>query len=295
MKVSVVIPAYNAERYIEQCIKSCIIQEEVGQIIVVNDGSKDTTESLLRKIQLTDNRIVILHHQNYVNKGAGPSRNLGIKYATCDLINFLDADDFYYPNRFVNTIDYLKNNVIDGIFESIDVLQEAEFPYAYPLNKYHFDSMVTEAHALEAMIDSQQGTPILIGFTFKSRFLKDNHILCLDLKRAQELNILYEACIYGEIRLLSTSAVGCHRLHANNAILNSNQGKKDLVEFYKIWLHKIINHDLGTKVNRYFFIQFLHFRPILNKLNSRLIRNCLKIPIAIWTLIKHPNLIAKLL
>ena len=59
MKVSVIIPVFNAVSYIEVCVRSCMIQTEVGQIIIVNDGSTDGSLSIIKHLASLDNRIEI--------------------------------------------------------------------------------------------------------------------------------------------------------------------------------------------------------------------------------------------
>lgn len=89
--VSIVIPAYNAERYIEKSIKSCINQTYKNiEIIVVNDGSTDNTVKIAQTISRQDNRIKIISTEN---GGVSKARNIGILNSTGEYLTFLDADD----------------------------------------------------------------------------------------------------------------------------------------------------------------------------------------------------------
>ena len=90
-KVTVVVPVYNAAKYLKECVKS--IQEQTYtniEIILVDDGSKDSSPQLCDTLQETDNRIKVIHKEN---EGAGKSRNRGIEVATGDYILFVDSDD----------------------------------------------------------------------------------------------------------------------------------------------------------------------------------------------------------
>ena len=80
--VSVIIPVYNCESFIEKAIESVLLQPEVFEIIVVNDGSTDDSLSLIEALQKEDDRIKIYHHKNAENKGRSATRNLGIQKAT---------------------------------------------------------------------------------------------------------------------------------------------------------------------------------------------------------------------
>ena len=91
VKVSVIIPVYNVEKYIEQCIKSVVNQtlKEI-EIIIVNDGTKDNSIKKIEKY-LSDPRIVLINKEN---GGLSSARNAGMKVAKGEYISFIDSDDF---------------------------------------------------------------------------------------------------------------------------------------------------------------------------------------------------------
>jgi glycosyltransferase involved in cell wall biosynthesis len=93
--VSVIIPAYNAEEYILQCVNSVIEQTYFNlEIIIVNDGSTDKTLQLIQT--LDDKRIVLINQEN---RGSSSARNSGIVRAAGEYFQFLDADDVLSPNK----------------------------------------------------------------------------------------------------------------------------------------------------------------------------------------------------
>ena len=97
-KVSVVIPVYNVEKYLEECIKS--IQNQTLkelEIICVNDGSPDGSLAILERLAKDDDRIVIINQEN---AGAGAARNNGVKHARGKYIGFVDSDDSIEPNMY---------------------------------------------------------------------------------------------------------------------------------------------------------------------------------------------------
>ena len=110
-KVSVIIPCYNTEKYIEKCINSVINQTYKNiEIIVINDNSKDNTLKILNKYKYK-NKIKIIN--NKINRGVGYSRNIGIKKATGDYILFIDSDDFLNTkNDIYNMVKEIKDNDI---------------------------------------------------------------------------------------------------------------------------------------------------------------------------------------
>lgn len=94
-KISVVIPLYNKGFIISETLESVLVQTFTDfEIVIVNDGSTDNSFEIVS--QYTDNRIRLYNQEN---KGAAAARNLGIEKATGELIAFLDADDYWYPNH----------------------------------------------------------------------------------------------------------------------------------------------------------------------------------------------------
>ena len=91
-KISIIIPVYNAEKYLRKCLDSVINQtlKEI-EIICINDGSTDLSLSILKKYATCDNRIKIINQEN---QGVAIARNNGLKYATGEYIGYVDSDDY---------------------------------------------------------------------------------------------------------------------------------------------------------------------------------------------------------
>lgn len=122
MKISFIIPVYNAEKYIEKCINSIICQgleQGTFEIIAVNDGSTDKSLSLLTALKEKVPQLSII---NKANSGAGASRNAGIKASTGEIITFVDADDYIEENCLAGFIDIFDQNQLDLFcFETISI------------------------------------------------------------------------------------------------------------------------------------------------------------------------------
>ena len=92
-KVSIIIPVYNVEPYLKECLNSVINQSYKNiEIIIINDGSTDGSKKICETYANLDRRIIFIDNHN--NKGVSYSRNLGINYATGEYILFIDSDDF---------------------------------------------------------------------------------------------------------------------------------------------------------------------------------------------------------
>ena len=109
--VSIIIPVYNMEKSIEACVKSILVQDyENFEVILVNDGSKDNSLEVCKRISETDDRVHVVHTEN---RGSGPARNTGIERATGDYAYFPDADDYLEPNAISLLVDAISTDSCD--------------------------------------------------------------------------------------------------------------------------------------------------------------------------------------
>lgn len=97
-KISVIIPVYNTEEYLGRCLDSVIsnIYQNL-EIICINDGSIDNSLSILYEYEKKDNRIVVI---DIKNNGVSHARNIGLQYASGDIISFIDSDDWIHSHYF---------------------------------------------------------------------------------------------------------------------------------------------------------------------------------------------------
>lgn len=117
MSLSVIIPVYNAEAFLRECVQSVLQQPQVTEIILIEDGSPDDALSICKDFENQHEIVRLLRHPNGENRGAGASRNLGILNSTGDYIAFLDADDYYLDNRFKRDLEILESDKeVDGVY-----------------------------------------------------------------------------------------------------------------------------------------------------------------------------------
>lgn len=105
-KLSVIVPVYNAESFIERCVNSLTNQSYKNlEILLVDDGSRDNSLEKCRELAEKDARIKVFHKEN---GGASSARNFGLKQATGDYIGFCDADDFHDAETFETLIHIME-------------------------------------------------------------------------------------------------------------------------------------------------------------------------------------------
>lgn len=119
LNISVIIPVYNAGAFLKKAVESALHFEEVKEILLIEDCSTDNSLEICHRLVQEDPRIQLFQHSDKGNHGAGASRNLGLEKSTQDFVAFLDADDYYLPNRFEADKKLFKNEKIEGVFGAI--------------------------------------------------------------------------------------------------------------------------------------------------------------------------------
>ena len=134
--LSVIIPVYNAEKYIKDCITSIMRQTYDNlEVLLIDDGSSDKSGQICEQMSSCDNRISTVHIDN---KGVSFARNIGVSLAKGDYISFVDSDDQLAPNMFEALIDAS----MDG---SIDIIQCGYYfvsPNGNVLSEYSFEELI---------------------------------------------------------------------------------------------------------------------------------------------------------
>lgn len=120
--VSIIIPIYNAERYIKQCIDSVLTQTYRNlEVLAINDGSSDSTSQILDCLAIEDYRIRVIHK---MNSGVSDTRNQGLVLSQGEYVMFLDADDYWIDNSILDklvTVAVLHDlDVVRGEYVEVD-------------------------------------------------------------------------------------------------------------------------------------------------------------------------------
>ncbi|MBU5485766.1 glycosyltransferase [Clostridium sp. MSJ-11] len=123
MEISIIVPVYNVEKYLKECIDSLLDQDFKGQyeIVCVNDGSTDNSLEILKEYENINDKIVLV---NQKNKGLSGARNAGFKNSKGKYVMFLDSDDYLKNNKVLSLIyDEIEKNNLDFVI--------ADFEYDY--------------------------------------------------------------------------------------------------------------------------------------------------------------------
>jgi glycosyltransferase involved in cell wall biosynthesis len=120
LQCSVIIPVYNAAGYVRAAVESAIAQPETGEVILTEEASPDRSLDACQQLAAEYDRVRVLRHPDEKNHGTGASRNLGIRNARFDYISFLDADNYFLPERLsVAKTLFQEDSEIGGMYEAI--------------------------------------------------------------------------------------------------------------------------------------------------------------------------------
>lgn len=178
MKISVIIPVYNVSAYLEQCVRSVQIQTYRDvEIILVDDGSTDTSGSLCDRLVTEDEHVRVVHKQN---GGLSDARNVGLSYATGEYVLFLDSDDYYADCHLIaNLIEKIDHwNRPDAVlfcrvdwYENMSLLVK-EQPYEVEL----LNSIDKPIDCFDRLLKAQRFNMSACFQIIKRSVLVDNHI-----------------------------------------------------------------------------------------------------------------------
>ncbi len=275
MEISVVIPVYNAEKYVTRAVESALQQKECAEVILVEDRSPDNSFEVCKDLSDRFKKVFLYQHEKNQNKGAGPSRNLGAEKARFDYIAFLDADDFYLPGRFKKAAKLLSNDPhLDGIYEPVGCCFETEDArQRYFATHSKEVAMVTKKvepeELFECLIEGKNGYIHLDGLLIKKKAFFDAGMFP-PLKLHQDTVLMFKLSLLcrlapGEME----NPVSMRLLHMNNRITKPGidflQTRYLSFENLLTWM---IRHNIVKKKN---LVQarYYHFKYRLLKKKRR--------------------------
>lgn len=144
-KVTVIVPVYNVEEYLKECMQSILEQTYQNlEIILVDDGSTDSSGKICDEYQNKDSRIKVIHQEN---QGLSAARNTALKLATGDMIQFVDSDDFIAKNMIEDLVKIMKQNNADIIISSHYIYQDGkplESEYSNQIQVYDTNQAIAQ-------------------------------------------------------------------------------------------------------------------------------------------------------
>ncbi len=229
-KFTVIIPVYNVEMYLEDCLNSVINQDYQNlEIICVNDGSTDSCATILKKYASIDNRIAVFEQKN---KGLSATRNLGLQKATGKYCYFLDSDDMIKSNA-ISVMEYeMRTNHLDCLYFSGEVLDNetdkstVEAESKIWLRKNEVNVTRGRDYFEKEFGDGFFSSPVQIQ-CYDTEFLKNNRMHFSDGYIHEDIAFTYEVALSAERVRAITNTLYIRRIRTNS-ITNSKLSYKNL-------------------------------------------------------------------
>jgi len=259
-QVSVIVPIFNGKQFIEKAVQSALIQPEVVEIILIDDGSTDGSLELAEGIAAREDKVKCLYHPGHKNIGLGATRNLGIKHAIAPFVAMLDVDDYFYPERFKITKEvFAKHPDADVVYEMIEnvftseAVKEAWLAHGNGLT-LGIQRKVPPEKVFDLIVENRDGDMGADGLTMKrSFFAKSGYYPTVTKTIGEDTNLLLRMAAVGNLYAGSFEPVAGRLVHGENVSLapSSQQIDKQVQNYEDAlhWIHQHVkDHTKGEKL-----------------------------------------------
>ncbi len=265
-KLSVIIPVYNNEKYLERCFNS-ILNQNINdlEIIVVNDGSTDNSDKIIQKYEKSHKEIKYYKKEN---TGVADSRNYGIEKATGKYIMFLDADDYVdialyknikkYINENIDLIKY-KIQIVDKNEKNIELIQGATF------EKTSGEEGFSKLYSTDVLLDSP------CAYIIKKEIFEKNNLKFKVGTEHEDFGLIPFIIVFAQT-MVSINFYGYYYVQTDNSITRNNDYSKNIKKAYDALKHfdnsmkKIENLNVSKKTKDNLKIYYTN--AILTKVQS---------------------------
>lgn len=261
-KVSVIIPVYNTEAYVEEAVRSIMNQTLRDiEIIIINDGSTDNSLSVIKKLALEDDRI---NYYSQINQGQSVARNAGIKEAKGKYLYFMDSDDILEEKAFELCYNKCIAEDLDFIFfDAVNFGEINKLVLEYNRKDYLDTKVYTGIEVLNLLLDIQgYRVPPWLYFINVSFLRKENITFDSDLKKFEDQ--IFSAKIHLLARRVAYLPLSLFRRRLRQNSLMTHTFTLDDVKTYFIVSDKLL--DLGK--NQHKRVQYVIDRIVDDMLNA---------------------------
>lgn len=292
IKVSVVVPMYNVETYIRECVDSILNQTlEDIEVILVDDGSPDHCGEIAEEYARKDSRVKVIHQEN---AGLGPARNTGISRAIGEYIGFVDSDDWVRPEMFEKLYAVAKENnsdiVIGGHREYLDGIEHDYYPHPLGGQTYgtindirrlrvllygrDLNDFNPEPFPMRVWTSIYRSSMLLDGSVWFENVMSEDTIFNLDAyKEAKKISFTKDAdyCYrmgdhYSITRSFSKNTLTKYTYFLNRlyskALLEKSEDcvqrvKRTAIAYSRMYIYTLLNSNLKWREKKFFFSEFV--------------------------------------
>ncbi len=254
MKISVIIPVYNVEIYLEQCVKSVLNQSyENIEVIAINDGSTDKSAEILDLLSKEDNRLHVIHKEN---GGYGSAINAGLDFASGEYISIVESDDWVDEEMLSILAEpavKFGHSVVKGTFNKVTsdgTITKCEASHIVQNNS----GLVEPSESLELMIFESS----IWSAIYSLSFLRANNIRMLETEGASYQDVVWKFMVYSSIPALYmiNKPIYNYRVFALGSSSSSTQKAEAMFYNYSVIKKYLVdNHKFEAYKESYYVHQ----------------------------------------
>ncbi len=304
MEISVIIPVYNAEEFVERAVLSALAQPETAEVLLIEDASTDGSPVVCQNLADEYEKVKLFQHKDGKNHGPGASRNIGLINAGSEFIAFLDADDYYVDGRFVQTkevfdssrtaegvYEYVQRYCSDGKMEMEDSIKPER------VVSYKTTAITPPGQLFEQLIFSNTALISLDGLVLKKSVLLKNGMFDEELIQGEDTDFILR------LSLNASLFPGCQEfpvcfseLHGKNVTMKENEAMKMKWILYEKWFRMLLKNNWPSKLNRVITNRLFYYHPLMAQFkNIFIFRITMKTILLSFYIFKNPALLNKIL
>jgi glycosyltransferase involved in cell wall biosynthesis len=296
MKVSVIIPVYNAEESLESAISSALLQPEVRQLLLVNDQSTDRSPEICARWLGIDDRVQVLQTAkagaDQGRGGAAVARNLGLRHVNQPFVAFLDADDYYLKGRFrEDKILFSRYPKAIGVWNSTEIRTWNRQDLQVYNGLFRHGMMLGYAMSFQKVDVTKmfRANGIhLNGITVKTHFLATIGYFDESLRQGQDIEFLYRLMMKGDLYSSDQSkAKAIYNIHRNNTIFHAGEALLYREKLYKKLFFMALGYGSFLLCWKFLFLyaEYHHLRRHGESKRNKKVTKLLHFPAVIYSLL----------
>lgn len=218
-KVSVIVPVYNVQDYIEECIKSILSQTLADfELICIDDGSKDNSGGILDRLAQKDGRVRVIHKEN---TGYGNTVNVGLRQAKGEYIAIIESDDFIENNMLMELSDIADEYELDFVKSNYWAYSGRDRELIDTGGICECNRVISRYESMNKILSCKS---IWAGL-YRKKFLEDNQIYFLETPGAsyQDISFWFKVCIMAERGYFTPKAYVNYRTDNNSSSVKSRE------------------------------------------------------------------------
>ena len=272
IKISIIVPVYNAATYLSECVESILLQTYKNfEVILVDDGSSDNSGQICDNFSIKDSRVKVIHQDN---RGRSFARNSGIDKSTGDYLYFVDADDIIDPNLLELVVNALKEHDVDCVRFGYKKFNSTGQLYSRKLHEklYIFDQDDMKIQFAQSLLNGDVYFQVWSGVFKRSIIFKNNIRFCDSDKIFSEDSLfsvlfsLYSSSSY------SIPFEPYNYREVSTSIMNeARKEKRILINEFIEWSKKLVELSPNSylKDNAYLISHYIYLIAIPHRLKDR--------------------------